>query len=95
MSEYQKMMRYAGRVYTLKRIEPKGNGDFHTELSTLCRHCDELATYTMVLKGHVQTNTAAYCKCLPREAWINILITAAVVLTSDGAECTFIDSRTL
>lgn len=95
MSEYHKMMRYAGRVYTLQRTEVTGNGCFTTTLSTLCRHCEELAVYKMVGSKSGQTNTATYCECLPRAHWISTLISAAVVLTSDGDECSFIDARTL
>lgn len=96
MSEYQKMMRYAGRVYTLRRIEVIGSKHcFTTELSTLCRHCDEIAMYRMVGTARGQTNTATHCECLPSNQWISILISAAVVLTSDGPECSYIDARTL
>lgn len=96
MSEYQKMMRYAGRVFTLQRTGVTGSKYcFTTELSTLCRHCDELAMYRMVGTPTGQTNTATHCECLPRAQWISILISAAVVLTCDGPECNYIDARTL
>lgn len=90
MSEYRQMLRYAGRVYTLVRTEVKGSSVLVTELSTMCRFCDRIATYTMVANERGQTNTAEFCDCLPRRVWIGTLITAAINLATETDDTSYL-----